>query len=469
MKKTICILLAAFMTLAVCSGCQKTPDNPLVVEKNMENMLEKAQETEHSENNDLSLKEKTQISFEEVSFEETDGNVSIFVNAQIQVPDGTEMNIICIKPGEFTQEQITPLWDALVNDMEMFEESVQLTKQEIEQAILFHKEAISKAEDEDVRAYHEEKLNYYNALYEEAPETSTPERVDGRLDVCDDGRGSEYTGIHAVSQDGMVRFSVENPYRGNDGIMHDARLEYSRLAAGTETPTDGAPNIESITVSLNDESVPKQAEGLALSPAAAVDLINDFFEKVNLPFAASEMMLKNDKDNNTWKYTAFCTRLAGDIPSAFILGESYYKQQDGSNSYMESWNYETVTVSVDDSGIRGISWEYPVEMIEKVVDDSSLLPFSDIQNIFRKMMFVTYKFQARDIDALILDVTDIRLESLRIIEQNADERQGLLVPVWNFYGTRSRQYGDEEDTTSKMILLSVNAIDGTIIDISKGY
>lgn len=181
------------------------------------------------------------------------------------------------------------------------------------------------------------------------------------------------------------------------------------------------------------------------------------------------MTLKHDKDNNTWYYSAFGTRLVGYIPSAFILGESYYEQRDGNNSYMELWNYETVTVSVDDSGIRGVSWEYPVKIIENVVDNSSLLPFSDIQDIFKKMMFVTYKFQARDIDALILDVTDIRLESIRVIEQNAKERQGLLVPAWNFYGTRTRQSGEDRDTTSKMILLSVNAIDGTIIDVSKGY
>ena len=49
MKKTICIVLSALTALAVFAGCQKTPENPLIVEKNMENMLEKAQETEHSE------------------------------------------------------------------------------------------------------------------------------------------------------------------------------------------------------------------------------------------------------------------------------------------------------------------------------------------------------------------------------------------------------------------------------------
>lgn len=469
MKKTICILLAALTALTVLSGCRKTPESPPVVEKKMENMLEKAQETEHSEKDNLSLKEKTQISIEELAFEETDENVTISVHAAVQVPDGNEMSIIRVTPGDFTQDQITALWNELIGQKEMLKEQNQLTKAEIENEILFHKEKINKAESEEEKSYHEEQLTYYTDLYNTAPESIVPEPADGNLESFDNGSGTAYTGIRTVSADGRIRFSAENSYQGKDGIRHDATFYYSRSYENKTEIIDRQPEIETIEVSIDDKTVPKEALGLRLSPIEAAEQINAFFETVNLPFAASEMMLKNDKDNNTWKYTAFCTRLAGDIPSAFILGESYYEQQDGSNSYMESWNYETVTISVDDSGIQGISWEYPVEMIEKVVDDSSLLPFSDIQNIFRKMMFVTYKFQARDIDALILDVTDIRLESLRIIEQNANERQGLLVPVWNFYGTRSRQYGDEEDTTSKMILLSVNAIDGTIIDISKGY
>ena len=59
---------------------------------------------------------------------------------------------------------------------------------------------------------------------------------------------------------------------------------------------------------------------------------------------------------------------------------------------------------------------------------------------------------------------------LRIIEPNAAD-SGLLVPAWDFYGTRTIKYidGAENATSSNMILLSVNAIDGTIIDLSKGY
>lgn len=75
----------------------------------MGNLLEKAQGTEYSENDDLSLKEKTQVSLEELALEETDENVTISAHAAIRVPDGNEMSIIRVKPGDFTQDQITAL------------------------------------------------------------------------------------------------------------------------------------------------------------------------------------------------------------------------------------------------------------------------------------------------------------------------------------------------------------------------
>ena len=38
MKKMICILL---MMLMVCTVCQESPEEPLIVEKNIDNLLEK--------------------------------------------------------------------------------------------------------------------------------------------------------------------------------------------------------------------------------------------------------------------------------------------------------------------------------------------------------------------------------------------------------------------------------------------
>jgi len=107
--------------------------------------------------------------------------------------------------------------------------------------------------------------------------------------------------------------------------------------------------------------------------------------------------------------------------------------------------------------------------VENVVENSSLMPYSDIQDIFIKMMFITYEFQAQGAKSLKLDITDVKLETMRIVEQNAN-KSGLLVPVWNFYGTRTLEYNDDtSESTSKIILLCVNAINGSVIDISRGY
>ena len=61
--------------------------------------------------------------------------------------------------------------------------------------------------------------------------------------------------------------------------------------------------------------------------------------------------------------------------------------------------------------------------------------YSDIQDIFDKMMFITYEFQAQGAKSLRLDISSVKLETMRIVEQDVDN-SGLLVPVWNFYGTR---------------------------------
>lgn len=128
-----------------------------------------------------------------------------------------------------------------------------------------------------------------------------------------------------------------------------------------------------------------------------------------------------------------------------------------------------MSVTVDRTGIRSLTWSSPIEIVERIVEDSSVMAFSDIQAIAEKMLFVTYEFQAHGAKSLKLNISDVKLEAMRVVEQGT-EKSGLLVPVWNFYGMRHLEYEDgSSSSTNKMILLSINAIDGSIINISKGY
>lgn len=84
-------------------------------------------------------------------------------------------------------------------------------------------------------------------------------------------------------------------------------------------------------------------------------------------------------------------------------------------------------------------------------------------------MQVIWEYQSQECETLTCNITEVRLELMRVLEQGSTEN-GLLIPVWNFYGTRQRAFENgETDETLPGIMLSVNAVSGSIIDSSKGY
>ena len=74
-----------------------------------------------------------------------------------------------------------------------------------------------------------------------------------------------------------------------------------------------------------------------------------------------------------------------------------------------------------------------------------------------------------------MDIKDVRLGYTRIYDPGADNTTGLLVPVWDFFGSReihTEYEGEAIEYTigdKSMSHLTVNAVDGTIIDRSLGY
>ena len=94
MKKAISIIAAALATAMLFSGCQATPDEPVVIGKDMEQMLEKAQDTQTSaEAQNLS----DQYGIPERLTKElsgADGKLSIHVDAPITVPEADRKSVV---------------------------------------------------------------------------------------------------------------------------------------------------------------------------------------------------------------------------------------------------------------------------------------------------------------------------------------------------------------------------------------
>lgn len=212
-----------------------------------------------------------------------------------------------------------------------------------------------------------------------------------------------------------------------------------------------------------------------MQPGQAMETVERFLAELEVPMRVERIELYDNaatfgeavQGEADWCYLVTCQRMVQQYACAAIFGYSGMPSSD--LEFGSAWNYERLVFLVNDNGIVFVEWASPLEVGDIRVESCKLLHFSDIQAIFEKMMRVIWKYQAQDLQNLTCHITEARLELMRVLEQGSTEH-GLLIPVWNFYGTRQRTFPNgETDETIPGIMLSVNAVSGAVMDSSKGY
>ena len=139
------------------------------------------------------------------------------------------------------------------------------------------------------------------------------------------------------------------------------------------------------------------------------------------------------------------------------------------------WTNETITLVVNQEGILQFDWDSPHQLGDVLVEACTLLPFSEVVEVAAKMLpllFDEHWGHIEDMTSANIQITQIEFGMMRIIKnQSIDE--GLMVPVWAFYGEESfvSPTTEKQSKPSKQPrrLITINAIDGTIIDRLTGY
>lgn len=139
--------------------------------------------------------------------------------------------------------------------------------------------------------------------------------------------------------------------------------------------------------------------------------------------------------------------------------------------YAEAPEQETVNVTVRDGRVVSCMWMQPFHVTETVNESVQLLPFERIADIFRKNIFLSIFLDEKE-DTLYLHVTDVKLSYMRVKQK--DSERYYLLPVWDFLGyATSTEHGtlraEEQTAFDSVTLLTVNAVDGTVIDRTFGY
>ena len=157
------------------------------------------------------------------------------------------------------------------------------------------------------------------------------------------------------------------------------------------------------------------------------------------------------------------------------FGDMYYERSTAGGVDKKVWFGEEIEVYVNDNGVIGLSVNNLLNVAEQVVDNSTLMDFEKIKEIYEQSQLETLN-RSTSFDSIMsagpeneesftFKIDDISLKYTRVAEQNNFQR-GLLVPVWTFSGTCYDKGGKEYTSGS---FIEINAIDGSVYNAEAGY
>ena len=167
-------------------------------------------------------------------------------------------------------------------------------------------------------------------------------------------------------------------------------------------------------------------------------------------------------------YAIHVVRIVDDVPVNYTLQNANTMTGDES----VSWPFEEMQFVYDEDGLASFEWSNPYEIEDLSSDYVFLLPFSEIQNIFEQMTIKQKKDSfIEEGNSLEINIDRVSLSYMRIREKNSIE--GTLIPVWDFFGTQTYRGSDGEvyyiRKSEYESILTINAMDGTVIDREIGY
>ena len=465
-------------------------------------IISAAEESQNPDTQEISIREKAVVP-DRMELNFTEGKLKVVVNANVFIPEVTKMPIVNVKSSIFSQDTVNKYWDFLIGDIQMWEMDEQPTKADIEQMILYQKKLLSEAQqkgDSELIESLNSLIAELEKMYKQAPDTIEVLPLDKTLkekvnwDPVLGDIDTRYMGISGYSVKSQVDistqkwkyFRVHNPWTGQEGNIKSDVLS-AQICFETSALSNnymGSSNMVDEDTVLNDSV----KELLKLTPEEAIKIVEDFLKETDTPMEVSSIQLINDgnaredRKAQHYAYEIVAVRvLENGLPVTSLSGKGVYsffvegyKPKMHDLSYTRPWEYESMIIKLDDDGFIEICWTSPLEINDVEVENSKLLSFKDIQAVFKKMINVSYEPNIEDGYSMECNISDIRLEMMRVRKQNSDQNslEGLLIPVWNFYGDCSiyNSTGEFVDgIVIKQNLLSINAINGSVIDMSVGY
>lgn len=491
MKKSKLITLALAGTLCL-SACASSPVRSIAVQTNNDRLIQAAASEVENRQSLQSVQEEAPKNYV-FRYSSEDKRVLISAEADVLIPDADGIAMYQVSCQGFTQEQVTGVYEYLFagedtwyaqdnryetkskaaaeleearKELEWVKADTELSPESKENWIKFFQDYIDHAE-----AYFDslpdaiERVSTDSKLHTEYTQTPFGEKAYQRLDARTDS-GKRMTVYNALDYGAGSGISYSSQTGGKYSANPTGWDKNNPVPYGTDVP---------FSCTYSYEEAKALADGLFRAAGVDVrlkrtEMVCGVLNRDNSVFPIfSKRSQENDDEYNAYR---FCySRKVDGIPVAVTTSTGIYTDE------VPTWVYEEIYVTVDSCGISNVSWEYPVTQGDAVNADVNILSFEEAARIFEETAPILYQGKLAAMDeesgstcAISLSVDQVELNLMRI--RDGSNLTGLYVPTWVFYGTEEcGAAGTPKPAISQApwIILAVNGIDGSIIDVTAGY
>jgi len=461
-----------FLCLFLLQGCQESPEEDIVVNKNegiMENAIAQSENAEKKENN---IPETYTDNFMTAS-----NDLEIIVDADVTAVE-EPLPVVRVRPHEITSDELKLWADVLFEGKTAYEPVVMLTKAEIEQEILWRKQKINdkdalieehygnEAEADSLIEYYESQISGYEKDYETAPETYEKKESDWTFHPWSyyNTDASHWEGSDEAAQlDKTVVFKANVDNLNGHKATIDA---YNR--------TEEDYRMHSLWFYYLDEEAMGDIPYKELSQEEVIEIAN----KIRSELGLTEWELWDVKESTTDNESAYRLTYSSIYEGVqTLLGSTINLQSD--DLYAANFYYELLEISVINGIVRNVELTSPMEVVDVENSNVEVISFEKAYDLFKNQLQSEYSksvFMEGDIGEnselkTLLENAEFKIKVTSIqqglfrVKVKDSSGEFMMIPAWAFAGTT---YMDGEELTSGNLVV-INAVDGSTINTDLGY
>ena len=455
------------LMVLILTGCQATPNQDVIANKNDQQVSQSESGTSIEESNSVEESDDDGTVVSEAiseTFSSDDGNVTISV--QTDAVKVHSVPIVQTEAKDISVDDVKRWAKAFYGTEDVYEATKQMTKSEIEEAILWRQQKIndreslieegySEADADTMIEYYKEQIESLKASYQKAPDDDERKKTDWAfhpLSYYDDD--SMENDRDTSNADKTQALKVQGESDGQKAYVSASNRETADY------------QLHSLMFYWNDEdegwidgATPyvNQEEAIQITDEKLKALVDGNW-KVNTVWSSS----------NQWHIQYI--PVINELPC--LYSDINYTSDD---AYAANLEYGQINFTLTDDKIVAVEWESPMEITSTDSQPAEMLPFDDIYTAFKNYMQVKCTLNSLGLasedetegtEQAFANVNDISQMYCRVKVKNADN-VFQYVPVYVFSGYVSQGDYKEDDWVNHFCV--VNATDGTIINTWLGY